>query len=338
MSENKAQPIFHNYDLYTSPGKVFILGEYAVLAGLPAIVAAIAPRFQVRVKRDEKTIGESSTAFHADSPVGRLIEWAAGRDPRSKMFSFDFEDPYLTGGFGASTAQFATVYWAFALALGWDRSWHKVWELYRELTQSAKGLPPSGADLVAQWQGGIALVDAPHSECLDLWPAFDWSSLLVFSASAQPGRKVATHRHLEELAKRGFPTQDSGQNSNLISELEQSLRNGIDALMKAREGQVRGVGPLLGQALNDYADVLQRAGFEASCTTEDRQALGRLPGVLGVKGTGALQSDGLIVLMDSGKGRGTPERQKVIETAVARNLSLISDGLTCQIGVSCQMQ
>src|SRR4051794_11791453 len=91
---------------YSIAGKVFILGEYAVLGGLPALVGTVSPRFKMFLSQTQDFI-------HPDSPLGRLQSWA------KKMglpdLGFRFEDPFEgRGGFGASTAQFAMAYLAYA--------------------------------------------------------------------------------------------------------------------------------------------------------------------------------------------------------------------------------
>jgi hypothetical protein len=186
-------------------------------------------------------------------------------------------------------------------------------------------MPPSGADLVAQWQGGVIFFDPSESHCLDIWPLFDWSNLLVFSATEQEGRKVPTHEHLTCLAQQGFPQSSP----LLVSSLESVLMDGISAI---RENDVL----QLGRAMDHYAEVLERAGLEVAATTEDRQALRDLPGVCGVKGMGALQSDGILVMMQPKSGDQSTDRKKVIQIAKSRRLSLVSDGLTCEMGITCQ--
>jgi mevalonate kinase len=304
---------------YSIGGKVFILGEYAVLAGLPSVIATVEPRFELTVV-DSDSNGEAFSA-HPSSPLGRLETWA--RSTGLPPLKFQFRDSFQgEGGFGASTAQFAMACMAYFQRMeSGSRRWTEAWGLYRELMTDSSGVVPSGADLVAQWQGGVVFFDPSDRHCLDLWPLFDWANLLVFSASHQTGRKMPTHQHLETLSKMGFPQA----NPSLVSSLEKCLIQGISGIRENHPHQ-------LGKAMNDYADILRQSGLESPATRDDRQTLESLPGVLGVKGTGAFQSDALIVLLEA----GTPERERIIETAVARDLRLVSDGLTCQMGISCQ--
>src|SRR4051812_12557045 len=101
----------------SSPGKVFVLGEYAVLDGRPAVVASVGPRFSMDVRE-----GTAPFHPHPQSPVARLMDWAdrAGAYDSSEM-KLDFQDPFHgAGGFGASTAQFALAYRVLAAGAGWD--------------------------------------------------------------------------------------------------------------------------------------------------------------------------------------------------------------------------
>jgi mevalonate kinase len=295
---------------YDIAGKVFILGEYAVLGGLPAVAASVAPRFSGSLSRS----ASREDAYHPESPVGRFLLWAW--QERGLNCSFHFEDPYHTGGFGASTAQFAIAYAAAASGLNLRRDWRSVWRFYRNL-MGTDGIAPSGADLAAQLCGGVSLFDPVQVRCVDLWEQFDWSRLLVFSPLDQPCRKVATHTHLETLS-----SEERGANlSRLCSRLARLLGKGLDAI------QQKDI-PALGKAMNCYAGVLADHGFEIDATAEDRRVLGAVRGVCGVKGSGALQADLILVLLVS-----EADSKSITDAAADRGLKLICNGLTRQPGI-----
>ena len=143
-----------------------------------------------------------ASAFHPDSPAGRLLALAR---PVAAVTSFEFTDPLAgEGGFGASTAQFALVYGVLAERLGWDLSPRAVRRVYRELMSGEK-LPPSGADLVAQLTGGVVAFDAARETVhVRSVSSTDWGrSCWWFSAAGQAGRKVPTHEHLARIADAG---------------------------------------------------------------------------------------------------------------------------------------
>jgi hypothetical protein len=292
-------------------GKVFVLGEYAVLGRLPALVACVAPRFSGSLRQ---ATAEGANC-HPDSPVGRFLRWA--REDRGVGYSFHFEDPYRSGGFGASTAQFAIAYAAGAERLGLSRDWRSIWRVYRHLA-GAEGSPPSGADLVAQLRGGVTLFNPASLSCVEFWDKFDWSRLLVFAPNARPDRKVATHIHLKEF----FIENGRVDRLRLFSRLATPLIKGFAAIERKN---VYG----LGAAMNQYADTLAENGLEARATFEDRQALGSAPGVCGIKGSGALQADIVLALMAPGA-----DPEPVVRSAQARGLKLMCRGLTWQAGIT----
>jgi mevalonate kinase len=297
-------------------GKVFLMGEYAVLGGLPALVASIGPRFSGSLHNMTERDGD----HHPESPVGRLLRWT--REHRGLRYSFHFKDPYQIGGFGASTAQFAIAYKAAAIELGLEHDWQSIWRFYRDLVV-VEGIAPSGADLVAQLHGGVNLFDPASITCVDLWATFDWSRLLVFSPSAQSDRKVATHKHLKEFFSESSKVPTVTGHSQLFSRLAIPLREGLAAI---EQRSIYG----LGQAMNEYAEVLAEFGLEARATFEDRQAIGASPGVCGVKGSGAMQADVILVLIAV-----DVDSAPIIQLAYSRGLRLINNGLTRQRGITC---
>lgn len=311
----------------TIAGKVFLLGEYAVLAGGPAIVATLGPRFACRA-------GGAGDAFHPRSPAGRLEAWLRERGVESP--SLGFVDPYHgAGGFGASTAQFALLYAAACerdLAL--DRSALGARSLYIELLSAGGdlGFPPSGADLVAQWSGGVVCFEpaaGPRGSVSQVEDSWGFRDLLVFSATArQAGRKVATHEHLAGLAGRVARGEEGGAllapGSSFVRRLTEVTRA---ALAAASSRGANG----LGQAFTRYADLLQEAGLEAPAALEDRRALAGLPGVVGVKGAGAMLADSVVAMLEP--GLPAEGRARVLEVARSRGLELAADGLRPEGGI-----
>jgi hypothetical protein len=283
-----------------APLKIFLLGEYAVLEGGPAVITCLPERY--RLVRAPSRGREAR--WKEGSPVARLAEHARAREVEIPEVEWRSDRP----GFGESTAQFALLFYELAPALGLARDWKSALELYRQLTAD-EPMPPSGADLVAQWLGGTTLVEGSEARPL----ALDLTSLLVFAT----GIKVATHEHLRELARR----EDAP-----ARRLVEPARDAAVALMRvvgkpAGESLVRQA-RALGAALDGYAAALAREQLELPETREHREALRALPFVVGVKGAGALQADALVVLVEPGASR-----EPVIEAARARGLELVRDGI-----------
>jgi len=294
------------------PAKVSILGEYAIMDGLPALVAAIPPRFTF------ESLPHSPFFLHPESPAGRLLCYAQCCGVKSVGFSR--KDGHLQGGgFGSSTAEFIALYTLLADSLQRAFDCRGAWECYRYLTQDAP-VPPSGADLIAQYQGGASFVqlgDSFHWE--DLGPCLYEAPFLVFSATSQPGRKVLTHDHLKELGSFGY----QGKKNRLLSLLETPLFDGIDALRKKSWNR-------LGESLDAYADALHAHDLELPSAYEDRKALRALPGVLGVKGVGALLADAVLVLLHP----SLEAKSEVFQVAKSRGLKLLVDGFQPEWGVA----
>jgi hypothetical protein len=110
----------------------------------------------------------------------------------------------------------------------------------------------------------------------------------------------------------------------MVSELKDLIQIGIQSIDE--QNAVK-----LGEVMSRYAAVLEREGCEVKATAEDRRILMGHPGVLGVKGTGALQADALVVLVER-----DVDRQSLIELIQKRGLRLVSNGLTFESGVKCE--
>lgn len=282
-------------------GKIFILGEYAVLGGEGAILAAVPERFELR------PAGDQALSFHPESPAGRWLNTLDAKKLK-KISTYKFYDPRQgEGGFGASTAQFALIY----RELHPQADWRQAWRAYRSVT-SDEPLPPSGADLVSQWQGGVTHFEPKTEKVQDLSTKIDWGRLMVFSATHQSARKVATHEHLKQI--------ENLQLHNPASLMKRKLKLIIDRGLRAiSETQFE----TLGEALTEYALTLKHFGLEIPETQADREAFAEIPGVLGAKGMGAMQSDGILVWTDG----QIETREKVLSLAKTRNLKLVCDGL-----------
>lgn len=295
------------------PGKIFLLGEYAVLQKTPAMVAALPPFFTIQKKeRPPSSLSAQPSIpswLHPDSPAGQYYPFRF-----ESTFDISFKDPHQgRGGFGASTAQFALLY---ALQnpkrLG---HWKECWKAYQEIHHHKTPLPPSGADLATQIQGGIQLFYPPTQhqttpECEPLSHHFKDMPFLIFSATQQFNRKISTHEHLATLHQEGFPQVHSSVLLNLRKIIERSIQSLDEQKFSS-----------FAEALNQYAHCLQDAGWEHPQTTHDRHYFRSLPGVVAVKGAGALQADALLVLIDPDHFH---QSTQLLHEAQARGLQLIS--------------
>jgi hypothetical protein len=269
--------------VWSAPGKVFLLGEYSVLAEGAALLAAVGPRFRLST---ESFAGAEALQPHPLSPVARI----RGLELPHGLF---FADPWLgAGGFGASTAQVALL----ALSQGRDlqdaETLRGLWVRYREASTPSDGhtLAPSGADLVAQCRGGVTLFAPKYSagsfKTRAMGILFEALSgrmeLRVLQATHQAGRKVPTHDHIRTLTQ-NLPA--------LVKALQPIVERGVLALEKGDPEE-------FGRTLSEYGDRLGSLDLEDGATRRDRIRLAEVPGVLGIKGTGALQADALVAALD----------------------------------------
>ena len=279
---------------YQVSSKFFVIGEYAVLHQEPAILATGRPCFSLRP-------GEVSVVL--ESPAGQLLRQFRERGqarPDLETSALAWGDEADPGGLGGSTAHFLLVWASIAqpqLPLlmnprGWD-----LWERYRQLSLPAS--VPSGADLVAQIQGGWVWVNPLMKQVDELEPPRE--SAMFLSAAHQLGRKVRTHEHLAAVSPQVLPR-------TLLRELGKLVANARDRWREA---------PIVGQILSEYGDRLAQAGLEHPLTTADRIAFRSEFGVYGVKGVGAYQADGLVLWI-------APSARSVLEDlAKRRNLRVL---------------
>lgn len=292
------------------PGKVFLIGEYGVLAGLPAWVATVSPRFTFHSGVD------AAPGFHPESPAGRLLR----EESSEPKICGTFIDPWKgLGGFGRSTAEFA--FSAYARGM---RDPLAVWELYQRVCAGgSESFPPSGADLVAQWRGGVIEWNPEMKSAQDITAACLKLPILLFSATHLENRKTVTHSHLESLSV-------ANSREKFTTDLRTLLAPIID---RAKAGLSENNPFEIGHAFSDYAFALASLGLEAAFVKKEREALSRIPGVLGVKGCGALQTDALLVMVDSlSNGRRI---DAIIEYAEREfGLKLLARGLSAEPGIS----
>lgn len=278
----------------SAPGKTFLCGEYLALNGGPAIVIASEPRFRLEVRT-----GQGRHPFHAESPAGRYI---AAHPEAFSTFDLKFIDPYKTGGFGGSTAEFLMVRALHQFGPGiWtehqlDLDVRAAWNAYRELHAGA-ALPPSGADLVAQACGLVTGFERRTGKIqVFTWP-FQNLGFVLFKTAI----KLPTHTHLQDFAK--------AENAERLEVLEPACSRVWDAFKKASEGQF-----LIG--LNEVTRHLEDLGLQAPEVMPCTKALRQVSGIRAAKGCGAMGADVVLVVYDQREIR----RHEVLEAGRAQDL------------------
>lgn len=287
------------------PSKSFFLGEYLALEGGPTLLAATLPRFELAVLPGSGAVRGVEPA----SPAGRLISAHSGT---FGSLDVEFFDPHAgAGGWGASAAQFLMCYAALERirensaheqAAGIDIE--RLLSAYVDLAWDGHGYPPSGADIIAQIEGGI--VEFSREDRVvhkHAWPFDDLEFFFV-----PTGNKVATHEHLRDLGRVDVTVFSAHANSAC-------------AALVSRDS-ARFVG-----AMRGYADELERQALVHPDTGAILQGLDALPGVLARKGCGALGADVVVAIVRS-------DSAKAIAATIAREIAApvgraqLSRGLT----------
>ncbi|WP_415063969.1 hypothetical protein [Bdellovibrio sp.] len=290
--------------VFSVPGKTFLAGEYLALQGGPTLVFLSQPCFEMNVQKGQ---GQKE-GLHPESPAGLFIAKYADY---FSQFDLSFQDPYIgRGGFGASTAQFLSVYalWLYKEKAQQDMEklldFKHLLEAYYEVAWQGQGQRPSGADLVGQLKGSLTFFEKRQGLIsVKSWPFMDLEFSLIHT-----GNKVATHEHLKNL-----PEFDG-------SSLEQ-------AFAIIREGFEKQDSTRFIDGVNAYALALQDLGFTCKETLSLLSELRQIPGVRAVKGCGALGADVVLVVTNKAETRGVQEFCQTRGLVILSSSKNISSGL-----------
>ncbi len=286
----------------SAPSKTFLLGEYAVIKGGPALILTTLPRFKLLAEKAPAQSGQIAVGISPSSPAGKLIQ----SDPVFfQHWQIQFLDPYQQlGGLGASSAQFLMLYALRAHVRTLSINQADLLKTYQQCAWDQQGLAPSGADVMAQWQGGITYYD-PTKPALEVlsWPFADLSYALVHT-----GNKLATHEHLKSSV--GF---DEKTLSPIVVQAYDAIISGhLDGFL---------------QAVNDYARALKAQGL---LTEQSKRLLGLLrqnSDVRAIKGCGALGADVILLLFAKAK------QELVVEWLKTHDYHVVAIGQTLAEGL-----
>lgn len=282
------------------PSKTFLVGEYAVLGQAPALVLNTQPCFELVARR-----GDTSFTGVPEGSPARL--WYEQRRPLLENWALEFFDPHQrAGGFGASSAQFTSIH---TLTTFLQNSMSKIveglqleplWNDYQTLTKS-RG---SGADVLAQTQGGIAYVDVRTASAHRL----DWPYPEIAFGIVRTHQKIKTHDHLAQIDR------------NQMTLLSRPASECIAAFGKSTP-------EVFLSRLKTFATALKEFGLQAPAALTLIRLFEEQPWCLLAKGCGALGADTVLFFYPAN------ERERALTFIKKQSLNLVatqadlSDGL-----------
>ena len=291
------------------PSKTFFTGEYLALLDGPALLINTQPRFENKFEVVDKEFYSNPIENDQDP----LHEYWNENEDFLLDFDTEFTDPYQgSGGFGASSAQWA-IYYAFvnqyhsAVSYLFDKTKNEndflkkidfefietFLKKYRSYSKAQ--FPPSGYDVISQWIGKIAYIDVKNK----VIKRFDWAFDRISFVLIKSSDKIATHKHLSDLKQ--------------IPEAE--LRACVAKALKAFETHSE---TLLIEAIRDNYKALVGANLVAP---QAKKAIDRLlehEYVLAAKGCGALGADVFCAIVK------TENLPQFVNYGMSENLNIIA--------------
>jgi len=241
------------------PSKTFLVGEYAVLKGAPALILTTKPHFEFHACEGRHSI----KGIHPDSPAGKFI---SDHFDIFKKYEIKFVDPHDgAGGFGASSAQFAGAYQCLHSEVSIDA----LLDTYQHYAYRGTGFPPSGADVISQlyWK------DITYFSKKDgMVKTYDWPFSDLTYELIQTGNKVATHEHLAVLGNFS------------CDKLSLIVEDTVHAIERVDSSKFC-------DAIRAYREELLQIGLTCSNTHNLLLALDQDSNILASKGCGALGAD-----------------------------------------------
>lgn len=250
------------------PSKTFLLGEYIVLKGGPALVLTHGPFFKA-----EAQAKSLKSPFNVASPAAQI----------AKKLRFDastvlFTDPHNgQGGFGGSSAEFLAVLAQDSVKTNFKEA--ECWKARELYLSVASG---SGVDVLVQAFGSgeenlLVAVDLEGKKLKPLNIPSLGAELKLF----RTGQKIATHEHLKKVEP---PHPDD------LAPLVQKAEGAFYKKDKT----------LFAEAMNAYGDAMAKAGLLAAHSGAAVKDAREIPGMLAAKGCGAMGADVIALLQETG--------------------------------------
>jgi mevalonate kinase len=248
------------------PAKTFLLGEYAALAGAPAMLLTTNPCFEVSLVEQP-----GLDHIHPLSPAGRW--WG---EHGNSHWGLQWVDPYQgRGGMGASSAQFLGAYLASQHLQHRMPTQADMLAAYIQSAKSLEGLPPSGYDVQAQSLYGLVWIDQQNKQR----QIFDWPFKTIDFVLLHTGQKLATHEHLQGMV------------------LPRSIDSLAALVQQAKVAVVESDADLMVASVNAYHGALAHMNLVADHSLQHIAVLKEHPDILAMKGCGAMGADVLLLIV-----------------------------------------
>lgn len=275
---------------FYSGSKTFLAGEYNVLFKGKCIVLVTEPYFTLSVNKGTSKL----TGIPSDSPGFKFY------NQHIDIFhnlSIEFSDPHKgSGGWGASSAQYALLYKLFLHITKQKFIVDNFLHEYRLLAATSSILP-SGADCLSQYENHTIFFDSKKNYYEHINISFPNLDFFIVKTKT----KIPTHLHLQTI-------------NNLYTVNLENFTNRIFQAIKTKNEDI------FCKNIQDFFSELENLNLVIPATSNLVKEILKIQGVKAAKGCGALSADTILVVCN--KQHKTEIHQEVF--SIINNSSIAS--------------